>query len=139
MKIQPRLMTAAVYLLIALFATTGGIQIGGAVICVGADGHIDVESFFDGCCSPVAPGDHGAGLTGVVNGSSCGDCVDVHLRMVPLKTRDGWLSSPNFNTGNRSITLKCGAVAGGRNAASHDGNDRRSLSLTLLSTVVLLT
>ena len=139
MKMQPRLMTAAVYLLIALFATTGGLQRGDGMVCVGADGHIDVENFFEGCCSPAAPDDHGAGVNLVMNESSCGDCVDVQLRMVPLKTRDGRLPPPNSNSGIRSVTSICGAVPSGRNAASNDGNDRRSLSLRLLSTVVLLT
>ncbi len=132
-------MIAAVYLLIALFAANGGLHRGESVVCVGADGHIDVESFFDGCCGPVAHDDHGAGVNLVMDGSSCGDCVDVHLRVVPLKTRGGHLSSPNINTGVRSITSRCGAGTGGRNVASHEGNERRSQSLTLLSTVVLLT
>ena len=82
-------MIAAVYLLIALFAANGGLHRGESVVCVGADGHIDVESFFDGCCGPVAHDDHGAGVNLVMDGSSCGDCVDVHLRVVPLKTRGG--------------------------------------------------
>lgn len=139
MKNQPRLMTAAVYLLIALFATTGGLQRGESVVCVGADGHIDIENFFDGCCGPVAHEDHGTGVNLVMDGSSCGDCVDVQLRVVPLKTRGGHLSSPSIKTGVRSIASRRGAGAGGRNAVFHDGNDRRSQSLTLLSTVVLLT
>ncbi len=139
MNKQPRLMTAAVYLLIALFATTGGLQIGGAVVCVGADGHIDVESFFDGCCMPVVPDEHGAGVNVVVDGSSCGDCVDVQLRMVPLQTRQGWLPSPNFSTGARSIVSMCGAGAGAQKALFQEVTNLSSQSLTLLSTVILLT
>lgn len=132
-------MTAAVCMLIALFASTGGAQIGAAVVCVGADGHIDVESVFDGCCSPVAPGEHFAGTSLVAATSSCGDCVDVQLRVVPLKTRRGSLSSPNMIAGVRSIEPSCGAGNGGVKAAFPNSNDRRSQSLTLLSTVVLLT
>ncbi len=132
-------MTAAVYLLAFLFATTGGVQIGAAVVCVGADGHIDVENFFDGCCSPVVPDDHGTGVTVVVDGSSCGDCVDVQLRMVPLKTREGWLFSPTISAGIRSITSSCLVGADGRNSFPPNSSDRCSQSLTLLSTVILLT
>jgi len=109
MKNQSRLMIAAVYLLIALFAANGGLHRGESVVCVGADGHIDVESFFDGCCGPVAHDDHGAGVNLVMDGSSCGDCVDVHLRVVPLKTRGGGtyllrISIPGF------VPLPRGAV-----------------------------
>ncbi|RLE25340.1 MAG: hypothetical protein DRJ65_07995 [Acidobacteria bacterium] len=132
-------MTAAVYLLIALFATTGGVQIGAAVVCVGADGHIDVESFFDGCCSPAAPDDHGAGVNVVMNGSACGDCVDVQLRVVPIRTRKGSLASPGIAAGIRSIISRCGAGTGGHHAVFRDLVDRNSQSLTLLSTVILLT
>ena len=127
------------YLLIALFTTTGGIQIGAAVVCVGADGHIDVESVFDGCCNPVAADDHGAGVNVVVDGSSCGDCVDVQLRMVPLKTREGWLFSPTISAGLRSMTSSCLSGADGRNSFPPNCSDRQSQSLTLLSTVILLT
>lgn len=132
-------MTAAVYLLISLFATTGGAQIGAAVVCVGADGHIDVESFFDGCCSPVVPEDHTTGANGVMDASSCGDCVDVQLRIVPMKTRKGSLFSPDIIAGVRSNVLSGDGDWGGRNVLFRGVNDRRSQSLTLLSTVILLT
>ena len=125
-------------MLIALFATTGGAQVGAAVVCVGADGHIDVESFFDGCCSPVLPDDHGPDVNVLVDGSSCGDCVDVQLRMVPLKTREGSLSFPALAAGFRS-NASSGSGAVGQKAQSQYFDDRSSRSLALLSTVILLT
>lgn len=126
-------------MLIVLFASTGGVQIGAAVVCMGADGHIDVESVFDGCCSPVVHGEHFAGPSLVAATSSCGDCVDVQLRVVPLKTREGSLSSPDTIAGVRSNVSSGGGNCGGRNAISHGVNDRRSQALTFLSTVILLT
>lgn len=126
-------------MLIALFAATGGVQIGAAVVCVGADGHIDVESIFDGCCSSVAPDDHGVGMNLVMDTSSCGDCVDVQLRVVPMKTRKGLLSCPDISAGVRSILSSCGDGIGVRSSEPSESYDRRSQALILLSTVILLT
>ena len=70
-----------------LVVTAGGAtQLGAAVLCVGVDGHVDVEFTLAGCCaSPPASLDQAAAVTLGPEAGSCGPCVDLDITSPPLK------------------------------------------------------
>ncbi len=44
-------MTATVCMLIAVLVLSSGARLGGAVVCVGSDGHVDIEASVCSCCA----------------------------------------------------------------------------------------
>ena len=72
---------------LVLAVTVGGAaQLGAAVLCVGVDGHVDVEYTLTGCCtsSATSPNQMVAATPGSEPGS-CGACVDLDITSPPLK------------------------------------------------------
>jgi len=74
-----RTLTTWVTCLTCFLAGLGGAT--GAVLCVGADGHVDLKIAEGGACSGFTPAD----------GDHCVDCVDVFISVEPRKqaTRSG--------------------------------------------------
>ena len=79
---------------LVVFATAACLPLTGSlVLCVGSDGHADLEIAFDACCV----GDHrddpnldsAAGLV-----DSCGSCSDLDLDSIPLTTQRHRLETP---------------------------------------------
>ena len=123
-------MTATVCMLAAVLAVGGTAQFGIAVVCVGSDGHIEVESVFDDCCSPAASHDE-------AGARSCGDCEDVRLKVPHWRTKETQLSSPSIVAEVHTILSH---DSGCRNLPFRaDHVEQNSKALSLLATVVLLT
>ena len=132
-------MTAAAWILACVFITGSGIQLGAAVVCLGSDGHVDVESFLASCCTSKRSDDPGAGTRFNAGSSSCGDCVDVQLKAPPLTSREDWLASPGSDT-ERPVCGPRGCCDGGnRLSKPTELEDQHWRAVTSLSSVVLLT
>jgi len=132
-------MTATICMLAAALTLGGAGQLDAVVVCVGPDGHIDVESFLDGCCTSATAGDKDGGAGPTLAGSACGDCADVQLTKPPLRTKRSHLSQPDHDAGCIPCSL---CVGGGSRAPSADAADRIDQhwrSLVPLSSIVLLT
>jgi hypothetical protein len=132
-------MTATVCMLAMALALGGAAQLDSMVVCVGSNGHIDVESFLEGCCTLTASDNKsgGAGRTPAV--SSCGDCADVQLKKPPLRSKRTHLSPPDLH----AVCNLCSQCSGGgsmvRVSDASDRIDQRWRSLVPLSSIVLLT
>lgn len=114
-------------------------QIGAAVICVGFDSHVNVESSLCTCCIVYASHDEGVHSGQAPTSPGCSDCMDVPLRVPPFKSKKPQLSTPRINAEGRTAALICGG--GWRNdlLVPADPMDQRWQSLSPLSSVVLLT
>ena len=132
-------MTATVFTLAALLVLNTVALNGAAVVCVGADGSVDVESSICTCCSVPDSLDARA-LSGFApTDSSCSDCVDVPLNAPLFRSKDTRLSMSRCSEENRTHALV-------RNGGGDETRlilpclaDLQGHSLALLSTVVLLT
>jgi hypothetical protein len=66
---------------------------GSLVLCVGSDGHADLEIAFDACCVEDHRGDHDPDSpVGLVD--SCGSCSDLDLDSTPLTKQRQRLEAP---------------------------------------------
>jgi hypothetical protein len=66
---------------------------GSLVLCVGSDGHADLEVAFDACCVEDHRGDHDPkSPVGLVD--SCGSCSDLDLDSTPLTKQRQRLEAP---------------------------------------------
>lgn len=67
----------------------------GLVLCVGEEGHADVEHSLAGCCAlpSAATGDTGLRVE-ALGGSRCGDCVDVEIDSSAWPSRNRALAPP---------------------------------------------
>jgi hypothetical protein len=139
MKMRPRLlMTATACTLAALLVLSNAAQAGTAVVCVGFDGHIDIETLLEGCCISGTSGDQ-SGNAGLVPATSgCGNCTDVQLKAPPLKSKESHLSHPDLDSGCILCSLCCSGGSEARSEGTADRMDLHSRSLAPLSTVVLL-
>jgi hypothetical protein len=119
----------------AILALTA--QIGTGVVCVGTDGHVDVESGLEVCCSPAAS-DHSAADGAALYGAEpdCGPCTDVLIRAAQHLTKDvshiGLTAAPYA-----SLTIE--ATRNTARTVEAVSSDQRRHSLVPLSSVVLLT
>lgn len=87
-------MTAATCLLAAALVLGTVSQPGATVVCLGSDGHVAVESILDPCCAGDALHDEGGADRSAWAADSCGDCVDVELKILPLGSKGTRLSPP---------------------------------------------
>ena len=126
-------------MLATVLAMSGTAEFGAAVVCVGSDGHVDIESSVCACCTLTVSHDERVHSGLVPASPSCSDCVDVPLRVLPLKSKDTQLSAPLINAEGRPPALNWGG--GSRTDLLVLGNqmDQHWQSLSSLSTVVLLT
>jgi len=137
MKTTPHLqMRSAVWILALVFAFGGIAETGPAVVCIGDDGHSDIEYSLAGCCVFVA--DEPEQIQEVLKNTDrpgCNDCVDLGLDQNSLKAGKKLLPAPEVTVLRDSLTggdLK-GAIA----PAAAQYIDHESLT-TALSSIVLL-
>jgi hypothetical protein len=137
-KPPPSPMTAAICLLAAALVLGTVSQPGAAVVCLSSDGHVAVESILDPCCSGDAPHDGGGGDRSAWAAGSCGDCVDVELKVLPLGSKGTRLSPPEV------LSKGCPVPPLGNDASLNllaepsVGMGHRSQLLDPLRTIVLL-
>ena len=132
-------MTATVLTLAAMLALSNAAQLGSSVVCVGSDGHIDVETSICTCCS--VPASHSESFHSELAPAipSCSDCVDVPMSVPSNKSGTPLLSTPHIKAEGRMIALS--SAGGCKTGLLFEANqmDQHWHSLSPLSTVVLLT
>jgi len=132
------LSTATALTLAAMLVLSSATQVATAVVCIGLDGHIDIESIFQGCCisGTTAAQSDAAELS--ATGSGCGDCTDVQLKAPPLRSKETQLSQPDIDAGCLLCSLCSRSGLTTRTADAAD-MDQHWQTLAPLTTVVLLT
>lgn len=130
--------TATAFLLATLLVVSGAAQISAVVVCVGLDGHADVESLFDNCCLS----DAGAACDDASDrsdaDSACGDCTDLQVQERPLRSKEIQAVQPDSDGASPVCTPRSGSGVEIR-TVDITGMDQHWRSLASLSTVVLLT
>jgi len=128
--------TATTWALVVIFTLGGAFQAGAAVLCVGADGHIDIEVALEGCClTSIQARDDSSGSAGVSLDTSCGNCSDIRVDLEPLNKQKHRFSPPErAAVGTLSLDRGCDE----RTRARDGRSDHHSRSTSSLSTVVLL-
>jgi hypothetical protein len=128
--------TATIWALVVIFTFGGAFQAGAAVLCVGADGHTDIEVALESCClTSIEASNDGSGPAGVSLDTSCGSCSDIRLDLEPLNKEKHQVSPPERVTvGSLSLGHSCDEATHARGGRS----DRLSWSTSSLSTVILL-
>ena len=139
MKIRPKhTMTATALTLAALLVLSSATQVAGVVVCVGLDGHIDIESIFEGCCVSGPAGARGDAAELSASDSACGDCTDVQLKAPPLRSKETLQFQPDGDAGCSLCSL-CSSTGVATHTVAVTGMDQHWQSLAPLTTVVLLT
>ena len=136
MTTSRRQTTATTWALVVIFTLGGAFQAGAAVLCVGADGHTDIEVALDGCClTSTQAHDDSSGSAGVFLDTSCGSCADIRVDLEPLNKQKHRFSPPE-RASVGTLSLGCG---GDEPTRARDGrSDHHSRSTSPQSTVVLL-
>jgi len=132
---QDRHLTTAIAWTLAVMITVSGTSLlGGVVLCIGSDGHVDVEIALGPCCLTDVNGVDGDLEKAQVD--SCGRCADIELDTTPRTREKHRLRPPIAITSWALIDLheilepSCGF--------DHQ-TERGSSDLGTLATVVLLT
>jgi len=131
-------MTATACILAAMLVLSSATQIATAVVCIGLDGHIDIEYLLEGCCVSSTSSARIETVALAPASSSCGDCTDVQLKAPPLRFKESQLSQPEFDAGCIACSL-CGSNAPMVRTTASADMDQHWHCLAPLSTVVLLT
>lgn len=131
-----RVRSAAWILAVAL-VFGGFAEAGPAVLCIGDDGHTDVEYSLAGCC--VLESDE-AELTNsvamIAGRSGCDDCVDLGLDQDSLIAGKKLLPAPQVTL--LRLGLPQGKTAGANKGAAVQRTMHESLTTVLSSTVLLI-
>ena len=140
MRKQPIHPVAATVLLLTAVLILGNVgQLGSAVICIGFDGHVDIESLLKGCCAPGTSSASTEGTLAAGFDSSCGGCTDLQLNYLPFTAQKYHWTQSDVDCGcvprPPSFSV-CGTV---RCSVCITETDQHAESLSVLSTVVLLT
>jgi hypothetical protein len=131
-----QITTATTWALVVIFTLGGAFQAGAAVLCVGADGHADIEVALESCCvTSIEARDDGSGSAGVSLDTSCGSCSDIRLDLEPLNKEKHQFSPPERAAVG---TLSLGRDRDEPTRAPDGRTDRLSRSAAPQSTVVLL-
>jgi len=139
MKMRPKhLVTATAVTLAALLVLSSATQVAAVVVCVGLDGHIDIESIFEGCCTSGAAEPRGDSNELSITDAECGDCTDVQLKAPPLRSKETQPFQPGSDTGCALCSL-CSSAGAATRTADVAVMDQHWRALAPLSTVVLLT
>ena len=83
---QHRHMTNVIaWTIVVVFTAAGSSLAGSLVLCVGSDGHADLEIALGACCVDEAPGRGGSdGASFPALMDPCGGCADIELDTTPL-------------------------------------------------------
>ena len=134
----PHLRVRCAAWILAVALVFGGIaDAGPAVLCIGDDGHTDVEYSLSGCCVPVADaGEQRVLLSANSGGPDCADCVDLGLDQNILKAGKKLLPAPE------ATLLRSGALKresrGTKTFAAASRSAHESVTSELSSTVLLI-
>ncbi len=91
---RKRTSTVTAWLLAVVVVFGGAAEIRAAVLCVGDDGHTDIEMLASFSCAEAARPTSDGSVPGLVAADShCGDCVDLRLDARYLKAPK---TSPEF-------------------------------------------
>lgn len=94
---QSRGLTTAIAIALAVIITAGGVSLGGSyVLCVGVDGHADLELALGVCCTDDGPGGEPAGESSTIVVDSCSGCADIGLDASSLTEGKHRLAPPRF-------------------------------------------
>jgi hypothetical protein len=126
-------------LVAAVLVLSNVAQLGSAVVCVGSDGHVEVEPSVCACCAVTASHDERVPAGLAPASSSCRNCVDVPLRVPPLKPKAPQLSAADINAESRTLASTCNGRSSFDFVVHVNHMDQHWQSLFPLSTVVLLT
>jgi len=132
-------MTTMACMLATVLVLSNVAQLGSAIVCVGSDGHIDIESSVCTCCAPTASHDGWARTGPAPANPSCSDCVDVPLRVPPLKPKAPQLSTADIDAEGRMPASTCNGRSRFDFVVHAKHMDQHPQSLLSISTVVLLT
>jgi hypothetical protein len=139
LKMRPKLlMTATALPLAALLVLSSAGQAAAVAVCVGLDGHIDVELLLESCCIADGAGPRGTAADLAITGAECGDCTDVQLKAPPLRSKKTPQLQPDGDAERRQCSW-CSSTGVAIRTAQIIGMDQRRHALALLSTVVLRT
>ena len=108
-----------------------------AVACVCPDGQVEIEAAVCSCCSAENPDNRAVASEWELESSSCNDCVDIPMRVLPLKNDRLHLQSMAVYTRDRATPLT--AVTGSEVDRPVRPDHGHQLSQALPSSVVLLT
>ena len=128
--------TATAWALVVIFTLAGASHAGAAVLCVGADGHTDIEVALEGCClTSTQARDDSSGGAGVSLDASCGSCSDIRLDLERLNKQKHQVSPPERAVEGTLSLGRCGDEP----TRTRDGRpDHHSQSTSPLTTIVLL-
>ena len=138
MKTTPHRGThIAVWILAAALALGGIAEAGPAVLCIGEDGHTDVEYSLSGCCVLVVDArEQALQLSADSGGPGCDDCVDLGLDQNILKAGKKLLPAPKATI--LRLGSSQGETGGANTSAETQRNVHASLTTVLSSTVLLI-
>jgi len=123
-------------LLVVLFAFGGIAEVGSAVLCIGEDGHTDVEYSFAGCCTVASTSSLQTTSPEVLsNDAGCNDCVDLQFGRKSLKAGKKFLPRPEL-TVSRVFTPH--SVSGATRVFATTELIVHNVLVTAISSVVLL-
>jgi hypothetical protein len=133
---QHRRLRGTAWILAVALAFCGIAEAGPAVLCVGNDGHSDVEYSLAGCCVLETDEADQLNSTAKMAGrTGCDDCVDLGLDQNSLTVGKKLLPTPEVTM--LRVTLTRGGSKGAFAPAAARNIDRESLT-TALSSIVLL-
>lgn len=131
-----RRVCSAAWILAVALAFGGFAEAGPAVLCIGDDGHTDVEYSLAGCCVLVTDGAEQTDSVATIAGRpGCDDCVDLGLDQNSLKAGKKLLPTPEVTVLRVSLTR--GDSRGAFVPAATRNIDHESLT-TAISSIVLL-
>jgi len=138
MKTTPHRGThIAVWILAAALALGGIAEAGPAVLCIGEDGHTDVEYSLSGCCVLVVDArEQALQLSADSGGPGCDDCVDLGLDQNILKTGKKLLPAPDATI--LRLRSSQGETGGAKTSEEAQRTVHESLTTVLSSTVLLI-
>ena len=127
----------AVWLLTAAFAFGGVAEAGPAVLCIGDDGHSDIEYSLAGCCvleTDDAEQTESAAM--IASRPGCDDCVDLGLDQNSLKAGKRLFPAPEATLLRLSLPQR--EIRGAKTSAAAQCTVRDSLTTVISSTVLLI-
>jgi len=138
MKTTPHRGThIAVWILAAALALGGIAEAGPAVLCIGEDGHTDVEYSLSGCCVLVVDArEQALQLSADSGGPGCDDCVDLGLDQNILKAGKKLLPAPDATI--LRLRSSQGETGGAKTSEEAQRTVHESLTTVLSSTVLLI-
>lgn len=132
-----RRVRSAAWILAVALAFGGIAEAGPAVLCIGEDGHTDVEYSLSGCCVLVVDArEQALQLSADSGGPGCDDCVDLGLDQNILKAGKKLLPAPDATI--LRLRSSQGETGGAKTSEEAQRTVHESLTTVLSSTVLLI-